>query len=82
LHCEVTAASRAHEFVSTVSASHNAPGSDDVIYLQNHLHQLGGKHQLLLLANQGLDDVLLTHVCAIQTRAGSRRIHKKGEDQG
>lgn len=39
---------------------------DNVIDLQDHLHQLGGELKLLLLADQGLENVLVTHVCQTQ----------------
>lgn len=34
----------------------------NVIDLEDHLHKLGGKANLLLLANQSLDHMLLLHV--------------------
>lgn len=39
-------------------------GASDVIYLQDHLDNLSSKQDLLLFANQGLDHMLLFHVCA------------------
>ena len=38
-------------------------GKTDVVDLENHLHQLRGQVDLLLLANQRLNYVLLLHVC-------------------
>ena len=35
---------------------------DHVVDLENHLHHLRGKQDLLLLANQSLKDILLLHV--------------------
>lgn len=39
------------------------PGASDVVYLQDHLDYLSSEQDLLLLANQGLDHMLLLHVC-------------------
>lgn len=38
------------------------PGASDVVYLQDHLDYLSSEQDLLLLANQGLDHMLLLHV--------------------
>lgn len=38
------------------------PGASDVVYLQDHLDYLSSEQNLLLLANQGLDHMLLLHV--------------------
>uniref|UniRef100_A0A0A9B6R8 Uncharacterized protein n=1 Tax=Arundo donax TaxID=35708 RepID=A0A0A9B6R8_ARUDO len=35
---------------------------DNIVYLENHLHHLRSKQDLLLLANQCLKDILLFHV--------------------
>ena len=38
-------------------------GSSDVVNLENHLDDLRGEHDLLLLGHQRLDHILLLHVC-------------------
>jgi len=38
--------------------------ASDVVNLQDHLDYLCSQQDLLLLANQGLDHMLLFHVCA------------------
>lgn len=41
------------------------PGASDVVYLQDHLDYLSSEQDLLLLANQGLDHMLLLHVIGV-----------------
>ena len=45
-----------------VTSSHAVGGRAHVVNLEDHLDQLGGQHDLLLLAVQRLDHVLLLHV--------------------
>lgn len=42
---------------------------DDVVNLENHLHDLRGEQELLLLAAEGLNDLLLLHVVGTATHA-------------
>ena len=49
-----------------------------VVNLENHLDQLGGKADLLLLANKRLKHMLLLHICAEKDRLQAKR-KTKGE---
>lgn len=41
--------------------------ASDVVDLKDHLDYLGSQQDLLLLANQGLNHMLLLHVCMSKT---------------
>lgn len=49
--------------VTSVLAVHGLSRGADIINLEDHLHQLGGQKDLLLLAVKGLNHMLSFHVC-------------------
>lgn len=52
------------------------PGASDVVYLQDHLDYLSSEQDLLLLANQGLDHMLLLHVYRGKEGRGKKEFNK------
>lgn len=52
------------------------PGASDVVYLQDHLDYLSSEQDLLLLANQGLDHMLLLHVYRGKEGRGEKEFNK------
>lgn len=53
------------------------PGASDVVYLQDHLDYLSSEQDLLLLANQGLDHMLLLHVYRGKEGRGKKKEFNK-----
>lgn len=63
-HAIVQSAQDIHEKPTRLEIIIITPGDDNIVDLQHHPTKLRCQHQLLLLANQRIDDECITHVVA------------------